>query len=76
MTRKRALIAVLLVMLAIFLAGFGAAWVRARDDKSACARLSKPPRATAVRVQHRPDDSRACVWLDGNGRTVRTRTLP
>jgi hypothetical protein len=76
MTRRRALAAIALVMLAIFVAGFGAAWVKARDDKSSCRRLPQPSGAASVRVQHRPDDTRACVWLDRNGATVGTRKLP
>jgi hypothetical protein len=76
MKRKRTLTWVLLVMLAIFVAGFLATWINARGDKSACERLARPAGATAVRVQNRDDNSRACVWLDEAGRTVQTRTLP
>jgi hypothetical protein len=76
MKRKRALLWIVLVMLAIFVAGFIATWVSARDDKSACGRMAQPAGASTVRVLHKPDNSRVCVWLDGRGQTVKTRTLP
>jgi hypothetical protein len=74
--RKRVVLgAIGAVLLALFVAGFVATWIQARDDKSACT-ATAPPRASTVRVQHRPDGTRACVWLDQRGRTVEERPLP
>jgi hypothetical protein len=76
MKSKRVVIgAIGAVLLAIFVAGFIATWIQARDDKSACRAMSAPSRASTVRVQHRPDGTRACVWLDRRGRTVEERPL-
>jgi hypothetical protein len=75
--RKRVVLgAIGAVLLALFVAGFVATWIQARDDKSACTGMATPPRASTVRVQHRPDGTRACVWLDQRGRTVEERPLP
>jgi hypothetical protein len=75
MTRKRALAAIALVMLALFAAGFAATWVMARNDKNACRAMPLPPGAAAVHVQHQ-DNGRSCVWVDRRSRTIAETPLP
>jgi hypothetical protein len=75
MTRKRALAAIALVMLGLFLAGFAATWVKARNDKNACRAMPLPAGAASVHVQHE-EDGRSCVWVDRRSRTIAETPLP
>jgi hypothetical protein len=82
--RKWLVLGVLAVLFAgLFVAGFAATYVGARDDKQTCEKIAAPAGAVTVRVQRRQtetdqsnDVERLCVWIDGSGATVRVKTLP
>jgi hypothetical protein len=65
-----------IVVLGLFAAGFVGSWLKARDDKSACQAMTSPPGAASVRVQRQNDETRDCVWLDRQGKTVEEQPLP
>ena len=71
-SKKRVLAVVAAAFAVVFVVGFVAAGVHARDDKRACEDYAKPPGAVTVGL----DRERICIWRDRAGRTVTTRTLP